>query len=729
MAGEAYAVVCVVLVEGALDSSRLERSLACTRHDACFERLAWHSEPRDLFDRLLEAIASTPCDGRWRVGLASMSEHMHLLLIGAHPTYGDANALLLMLDEVIAAYERDAAPAAVPGWRRAGASRRGQTRHEAFRVCCATHLVSRGVLCEIERVAERHGVTRAAVLLAGWLAVLPRLTGDAPLPCGIHPRMPFVEILSRVGNHAEAYASVLFEHYADTSTRTACGVRFSVQRLYACTERFRIKLSAWTRDAGLVLDLQWDAAQVAADHASALLSLYAGRLEEIACAGASGASVPLVSEREWHAVLATFNRTEAARPFTTYANRFAEQVARTPDAIAVRAGQATLTYRALDHTTTRLARQLMACGIESEDCVGLHLASSPQLAMAQLAVLNAGAAFVPLDPSEPRTHLHWRAAQAQVSLIVTTSELADVVRDAAPRILRLDVPSDLDAPAATASTAWPVCSSAQLACVIFTSEATGVQVEQRALMNYLDWAATAYGSADSGPSVLYTPPGFDVTVRGLVPWLTGQTLDVPDDEAVVWWQPHAPRTGIIHEYAPTNAVVGCCVYAPPSDEPERGPVPIGRPIANTQVYVLDADGQPTPPGLPGELSIGGAAVPRGYLRQPVLTAARLVPDPFSGVAGSRLCRTGDLGRHRVDGTLEYLGHRISGGLMDEDNRTYMAVVNQEEQYSIWRADQPLPTGWRQAGKTGTKRECLDYIAVVWTDMRPLSLRHAIASRL
>jgi uncharacterized protein YbdZ (MbtH family) len=220
-----------------------------------------------------------------------------------------------------------------------------------------------------------------------------------------------------------------------------------------------------------------------------------------------------------------------------------------------------------------------------------------------------------------------------------------------------------------------------------------------------------------------------VTIRRLVPWLTGQTLEVLDGEAMEWWQPHPPRTGIIHEYAPTDTVVGCCVYARPTDEPERGPVPIGRPIANTRVYVLDADGQPTPPGLPGELAIGGAAIPRGYLRQPALTAARLVPDPFSGVAGSRLCRTGDRGRHRVDGTLEYLGHRISGGLMDEDNRTYTAVVNHEEQYSIWRADQPLPAGWRQAGKTGTKRECLDYIAALWTDMRPLSLRHAVAGRL
>jgi acyl-coenzyme A synthetase/AMP-(fatty) acid ligase len=126
-------------------------------------------------------------------------------------------------------------------------------------------------------------------------------------------------------------------------------------------------------------------------------------------------------------------------------------------------------------------------------------------------------------------------------------------------------------------------------------------------------------------------------------------------ESLLSWRDGAPSTRLINEYGPTETVVGCCVHEVSASDPRTGPVPIGRPIANTQLYVLDRHMNPLPPGVAGELYIGGAGVARGYLNRPELTRERFLADPFVEGPGRCLYKTGDLVRHRVDGTLEYLG--------------------------------------------------------------------------
>src|SRR5208337_903434 len=255
-----------------------------------------------------------------------------------------------------------------------------------------------------------------------------------------------------------------------------------------------------------------------------------------------------------------------------------------------------------------------------------------------------------------------------------------------------------------------------LAYVIYTSGSTGrpkgVMVPHLGLVNYLHWAVEYYRVAEGRGAALYSTVAFDLTVTTLfAPLLAGRAiLLVPAEQqglealyaafdlgrglsflkltpahlellasdppalglagqtnaliiggdqllhpALEQWRTTAPATRLINEYGPTETVVGCCVYAVRPDDPHDGAVPIGRPIANTRLYVLDPAMQQLPAGFIGELYIGGAGVARGYLDRPALTAERFVPDPFSDQPGSRLYRSGDLVRRRADGQLDYIG--------------------------------------------------------------------------
>jgi amino acid adenylation domain-containing protein len=393
---------------------------------------------------------------------------------------------------------------------------------------------------------------------------------------------------------------------------------------------------------------------------------------------------------------------------------FEQQADQAPDAKAAAFGTEYLTYRALNERAGRLAHYLAARGVGPEVRVGICLDRSLDLLVGLLGVLKAGGAYVPLDPSYPADRLAYILDDAAVPMVITQETLRASLPASAAKSIYLDSGWSEIAACSAGNLERDILPDAA-AYVIYTSGSTGrpkgALIHHRGLSNYLRWAAREYqGSVGHGVPV-HSPIGFDLTVTSLfVPLVCGQHVSiVPQDqgvgalgetlsgdtdwtlvkitpahldllarqisptaaagqvrtfvvggetlrgESLAFWRDHAPATRIVNEYGPTETVVGCCVYVFPAGEAPEGPVPIGKPIANTELYVLDEQGQPVPAGRPGELYIGGAGVARGYLNQPALTASRFVPLFGPDAGPHRLYRTGDGVQRRADGDLEFLG--------------------------------------------------------------------------
>ncbi|WP_420128650.1 amino acid adenylation domain-containing protein [Longimicrobium sp.] len=442
----------------------------------------------------------------------------------------------------------------------------------------------------------------------------------------------------------------------------------------------------------------------------------AGHLERLLALLAAGPDAPLsavelLDETERRLVLETWNDTAAApSPDGLLHALIAAQAARTPDAVAVVFEDESLTYRELDARANRLARHLVRLGAGPEARVGVCLRRGPDMVVALLAVLKAGAAYLPLDPGYPAARLAYMLDDAGARLLVTESSLRGRFAGDGARVVLVDG----DAGAIAAETAEAPRTSAvprNAAYVIYTSGSTGrpkgVVVTHANAADFFVGMDPVVGGPVPGTWLAVTRIGFDIHVVELL-WTLARGFRVvvhPDPEqareegtlarsvrrhgvthlqctpslaammvaesgvealsgleriflggealpAGLAEQIHAVLPGgLVNLYGPTETTVWSAAHAVRGGE---AVVPIGRPMANTRVYVLDPALRPRPVGVPGELYVAGPGVTRGYLGRPGLTAERFLPDPFGGELGARLYRTGDRVRWRPNGALEFL---------------------------------------------------------------------------
>ncbi|MGW6504520.1 amino acid adenylation domain-containing protein [Nonomuraea angiospora] len=348
----------------------------------------------------------------------------------------------------------------------------------------------------------------------------------------------------------------------------------------------------------------------------------------------------------------------------TLAELFERQVERTPEAPAVVCGGVTLSYAEVNAWANRLARHL---GAGPEQVVAICLPLSVELVVAVWAVIKTGAAFVPVDPGYPRERVEFMVRDCGACAVVTSA----------------------DAPQASSVNLGVRVDERVAAYVMYTSGSTGrpkgVVVEQRAIVNYLMWCRWRYAGL-RGEVLLHSSPGADLTVTSLLgPLVSGGCVRIGDGScALVKVTPSHLEAGVlegrevgelivggeallgerlsawrrvpvVNEYGPTEATVGCAAFVLDAGCGDwAGPVPIGRPIWNTRLYVLDGELRMVPPGVVGELYVAGAGLARGYLGQAGLTGERFVACPFDA-SGGRMYRTGDLVRWRADGELEFVG--------------------------------------------------------------------------
>lgn len=430
-------------------------------------------------------------------------------------------------------------------------------------------------------------------------------------------------------------------------------------------------------------------------------------------------ALPILTQAERQQLLLEWNDTAADYPSDACVHElFEAQVERTPDAVAVVCGDRQLTYRELNARANQLAHCLRKRGVGREVLVGVFLERSPEMVVGVLGVLKAGGAYVPLDPRYPPARVAYMLKDSRARLLLTQEQrLQDLPRHDA-EVLCLDQRHTLCEREDDANPE-SVNRPDDLAYVIYTSGSTGrpkgVLTPHRGVVNYLAFLAQAYRLSESDRVLQLAFLSFDASVRDVIgPLTAGARLVLVGDEdardpaallatirehrvtcllSVVPTLLHslteaardeggacdsirlilssaeslhvptcrkardafAPRARLVNQYGPTECTMTTTYYAIADLDRQEGAVPIGRPIPNAQVYILDRHLNPAPVGVPGELHIGGVGLARGYLNRPELTADRFIPHPFRAEPEARLYKTGDRARYLPDGNIEFLG--------------------------------------------------------------------------
>ena len=470
--------------------------------------------------------------------------------------------------------------------------------------------------------------------------------------------------------------------------------------------------------------------------------------------------LPLLTESEEQQLLVEWNQTQTSYPDHYCIHQlFEEQVVKIPDAIAVIDGEKSLTYEQLNQKANQLAYYLQNLGVKTEDLVGICIERSVLMIIGLLGILKAGAAYIPLDPNYPSERLAYMLEDSAVSVLLTQENLVDTLPNYLGTIFCLDQDGKILDHHPQDNLLHPMTSE-NLAYVIYTSGSTGkpkgVLIQHQSLLNLVSWHQNAFDITTidrvtqlagiafdasvweiwpyltAGACLAIVPPDLLTSPKQLQEWLIAKKITVsflptPLAETLIPldWSPNCPLrlmlTGgdklndfpptsipftLVNNYGPTeNTVVTTSVKITPDLLTEKAP-PIGRPISNTQVYILDQYQQPVPIGIPGELYIGGSGLAKGYLNRPELTDSKFIANPFSQKLSDRLYKTGDLVRYGNDGQIEFVGridHQVKIRGFRIELGEIETVLNQHPQVKeaiiIAREDQP-----------GVKRLCAYVIA-------------------
>ncbi len=499
----------------------------------------------------------------------------------------------------------------------------------------------------------------------------------------------------------------------------AGGLDFSLLDQKSNSQRFRVQLRCIRSAGSSALEIHFDPhyfSRSAIEHIGECLSVLiksAAQNPESAIA-----DLEVISAADRHRVVEEFNRTATDSPTDQCIHYlFEDQAARVPQQPALRFGETVFSYAELNTRSNQLAHMLRRNGVKGDVAVGLCLDRSAEMIVALLGILKAGGAYVPLIPDNPKARLAHQLSEIKSPVLITEEKYLASLPEFSGQIICLDRDNDLLAKE-SASNPEHINNPQNTVYVIYTSGSTGVPkgvaVSHANLVNYaqfisqklnankagLNFATVSTLAADLGNTAIFPSLisggclhviGYETGMAGnlfgeyvkrhpvdvlkITPSHLSSLLASPEGanilprkylvlggEAASWdLVRRVQQTGkcaVINHYGPTEATVGCCTFSvAENDVSAWGPatVPIGRPIANDQIYILDHRMRPLPVGVPGELCIGGAGIAKGYLGQPQQTAERFVPNPFSNDGESRIYRTGDLARFLPDGNVEFLG--------------------------------------------------------------------------
>lgn len=632
---------------------------------------------------------------------------------------------------------------------------------------------------QLKELSRKEGVTLFMTLLAAFNTLLHRYTGEEDIIVGtpvagrnhfeiegliglfvntvvmrtdLSGDPTFRELLSRVREvtlGAYEHEDMPFERLVEElqparnpSHAPIFQVMFALQNMPASAEGAASRLTWMKLDTGGVTS-QFDLSLIMAESEAELVGafeyntdLFAGStitralchfqtlLAGIAAAPDQRLScLPLMNETERATVIKGWTNTRAEYPADALVHElFEAQAKRTPDAEAILFGSRRLTYDELNSRANHLARRLRRLGVGPESLVLICMERSPELLMALLGTLKAGAAYLPLDPACPQERLAFILEDTRATTVLSQAHLNEMFSRHAVKIINLEEGSNPQGGEECENLTRPGTSE-NIAYVIYTSGSTGqpkaTLVSHHSVVNHNLAVIELYGLSARDRLLQFASMSFDVAVEELFPsWLCGATVVLRSNEALLsfdnlhalieeqrltvlnlptaywhewvrelqrvdvslpaslrlvviggeqalpervaaWHEIVGESVRLLNAYGPTETTITATVYEATQDGARKPGlrVPIGRPIANTQIYLLNTNLHPVPIGICGELFIGGAGLARGYLNRPELTAEKFIPDPFSDKPGARLYRTGDQARYLSEGDIDFLGRR------------------------------------------------------------------------